>query len=507
VSDTVTFKLDGKDVTVPKGWTVMKAAKKEETFIPHFCYHDGLSVAGVCRFCMVKVEGRPKMEIACNLQATDGMVVDTLSDEVKEAHKWGLELHLVNHPLDCPVCDQAGECELQDNYMSVGKYKSKMTRPKVLKPKKLDVGSQLVLDTERCILCSRCVRFEDEVTKTAALGIFDRGDRAIIGTYREEKIEHKYQENLVDICPVGAFTSKEFRFKQRVWYLKEKDSICNGCSTGCHVSVHGKPDQRRYYRVKPRQSEVNGHWMCDEGRHSYKYLNPEERLISTWLKDDLGDRRRGSNEEGLQALAAKIKETNVEDIALLVSAQQTNEEYETLLNYFVKDLGVKKVFQWRQEKEDLKEFDDLLLRGDRNPNTAGLMTALKNVGLAGEVKNQFEDCLMSGAKLVVAVAPESPMMFPGLKDQLAKLGEMPFTSVWSTNYLPEEVELIANALPLKGFAEKTGHFTNFEGKLGELADPFPSAIAEAMDVSEVVSGLKSVMSGAVATVENSGKEN
>ncbi|MEZ4741210.1 MAG: 2Fe-2S iron-sulfur cluster-binding protein [Bdellovibrionota bacterium] len=493
MSDSVTFKLDGRDVAVPKGWTVMQAARRENVHIPHFCYHDGLSVAGVCRFCMVKVEGRPKMEIACNLLATEGMVVETTSDDVKQAHKWGLEFHLVNHPLDCPICDQAGECELQNSYMKVGKYKSEMHRPKVLKPKNLDVGSQLILDTERCILCSRCVRFEEEVTKTNGLGIFDRGDRAIIGTYAEEKIEHNYQENLVDICPVGAFTSKEFRFKQRVWFLEEKDSICNGCSTGCHISMHGKSNELRYYRVKPKHSAVNGHWMCDEGRHSYRYLNPEERLSRWWYKDNMNERIAGGKDEGLSILARKLKDTNIDEIALLVSAHQTNEEYEALLAYFVKELGISKVYQWRQDHEDINAFDGILLRGDRNPNTLGLQNALTKFGLKAEVKNEFEKCLLSGAKVVIALCPESPQSFPELKEHLAKLSEMPFVSAWSAHYLPEEIETISHTVPLKGFVEKRGSFTNHEGNIGELSDPFPAVIHGAVDVCEMIESLRELM--------------
>lgn len=491
MSDVVSFKINGKDISVPKGWTVMQAAKREGIPIPHFCYHEGLSVAGVCRFCMVKVAGRPKMEIACNLQAVDGMEVDTISEEVKQVHKWGLELHLVNHPLDCPVCDQAGECELQDYYMDVGKYESQMTRPKVLKPKALDVGTQLVLDTERCILCSRCVRFENEVTKTKGLGIFDRGDRAIIGTYKEEKIDHNYQENIVDVCPVGAFTSKEFRFKQRVWFLKEKNSICTGCSTGCRVSVHGKPETGRYYRVKPRfDKDVNGHWMCDDGRHIYRYMNIEERLTNYWHPDGRNGRVRGTAAEAIADLKKKIAATNADDIALLVSAQQTCEEYDALFNYFIGERRITKVYQWRQDGEQIDKFDGILKRGDENPNTFGLLAALKKHGINAVPKNQFEDCLMSKAKLVIAVAPENLRGFNSFKGQLAKLAEMPTVSVWSTNYAVEEVDRITSALPLKVSAEKVGTFINHQGMPGRLEESFPSAAHGAKDICEVISALK-----------------
>ena len=253
---SIAITINAQEFEAAPGQTVMDLARHNDIDIPHFCWHPGLSIAGVCRFCLVEVEGRPKLEIACNLPVAAGMRVRTDSAQVKEAHKWALEFHLINHPLDCPICDQAGECGLQDYYMQVGKYQAQMTQEKVLKPKKLDVGTDLVLDTERCILCSRCVRFEDEVTKTGALGIFDRGDRAIIGTYQDRRIEHNYTTNLVDICPVGAFTSKDFRFKKRVWFTQDVQTICPGCSTGCAIDLAFNADLKRYYRIKPRFSDV-----------------------------------------------------------------------------------------------------------------------------------------------------------------------------------------------------------------------------------------------------------
>jgi NADH-quinone oxidoreductase subunit G len=492
VSDTVTFSLNGKDVTVPKGWTVMQAAKQENVAIPHFCYHDGLSIAGVCRFCMVKVEGARKLEVACNLSARDGMIVSTTDDEVKETHKWALEFHLVNHPLDCPICDQAGECGLQDSYMEVGKYQSQMTRPKVLKPKALDVGDKLVLDTERCILCSRCVRFEEEITKTDALGIFNRGDRATIGVFPEKRLEHDYQTNLVDICPVGAFTSKDFRFKQRVWFLKDKKAICPGCSTGCEVDVYGKPEESSYFRIKPRHSEVNGHWMCDKGRGNFEHMNPVARLRKAVAEVD-GGRKFVNTDEAVSVLAKKLSNSSVKDIALLVSAQYTNEEYAALFELFVGKLGVKNIYQWREPSEKVDDFDGVLYRGDHNANTAGLSAALKEVGLSGEVKNQFDDVASSGAKIVVALAPELSDSFPSLNDQLTKLEELPFVSMWTINGKVFENKGLNHAIPMKGFAEKVGTFINQSGKEGKLVEPFPAGTSEARDVSEVVTALAEVM--------------
>ena len=486
---TVTFLIDERQVSVPKGWTVMQAAKKEDIYIPHFCWHPGLPIAGVCRFCMVKVEGRPKLEIACNLQATEGMKVFTTTEEVKEAHKWALEFHLVNHPLDCPICDQAGECGLQDYYMQVGKYKSQMERPKVLKPKALPVGDDLVLDTERCILCDRCVRFEEHVTKTNALGIFNRGDRSIVGTYPDKKIHHNYQTNLVDICPVGAFTSKDFRFKQRVWFLQDQPAVCPGCSTGCAVNVYAKPQVRTYFRVKPRESDVNGHWMCDKGRETYKHLNQDRRLRKAVLTEG-GKSKPGLTAAAIRVLKDKIDVAGVERTALLVSAQYTNEEYKDLFAYFVGELGIRNVYQWREPTEDREAFDGILYRGDHNANTSGLLAALKEAGLSGDVKNQFDDLPASGAQVVIALAPEVPGTFPSLDDQLSKLEELPFVSLWTCADLLAKHKGIAHAIPMKGFAEKRGTFTNYAGELRSLATPFPSGSEEARTVSEVVSELQ-----------------
>ncbi len=489
MSETVSLKINGQSVSVPKGTTVMQAAQQMKIAIPHFCWHPGLSVAGVCRFCLVKIEGRPKLEIACNLQATEGMEVRTDTDEVKDAHKWALEFHLINHPLDCPICDQAGECGLQNYYMSVGKYQSQMDRPKVLKPKALDVGGDLVLDTERCILCSRCVRFEKEVTKTEALGIFDRGDHACIGTYPGKKLTHQYTTNLVDICPVGAFTSKDFRFKQRVWFLKDKPATCPGCSTGCQVDVYGKEQTGTYYRLKPREGEQNGHWMCDYGRGAYRHLNLEERQRFAFVMDH-AKRHDVTLAESLKILAGKLKHHKAEDIALLVSAQYTNEEYQAFFDFFVGKLGVKKVYQWREPTEKIADFDGLLLRGDRNANTAGLLAAMRRHGLnADKAMNQHEDVARSGARVVIALVPELPMGFPSLKTHLIGLSELDFVSFWTVNGVVDGIKGAKHVIPLKGFAEKRGTFLNHQGKEGHLTTPFQCPVADANCVVDVVKEL------------------
>ncbi|MCJ8278093.1 MAG: 2Fe-2S iron-sulfur cluster-binding protein [Bdellovibrionales bacterium] len=221
-------KVNGKDIEVEEGTSVIQAFQQAGEDIAHYCWHPGLSVAGVCRLCMVEIEGNPRLQIACNTMVSEGMSVNNNSEMVKDAVKWGLDFHLINHPLDCPICDQAGECGLQDQYMKFGQYDSEMGQNKVKKSKVVDLGEKVVLDSERCILCSRCVRFTEEVSKTNELGIFNRGDHSEIGTYAGKPLDNKYSINTVDICPVGALTSKDFRFRQRVWFLKDKPSVCTG---------------------------------------------------------------------------------------------------------------------------------------------------------------------------------------------------------------------------------------------------------------------------------------
>ncbi len=498
-TETLTFSLNNNEVTVPKGWTVMQAAAREGIKIPHFCWHPGLSIAGVCRFCMVKVEGRPKLEIACNLIATPGMQVTTETEEVKAAHKWALEFHLINHPLDCPICDQAGECSLQDYYMSVGKYKSEMTLKKVLKPKALDVGGDLVLDTERCILCSRCVRFEKEVTKTGALGIFDRGDRAIISIYDDKKISHNYTTNLVDICPVGAFTSKDFRFRKRVWFLKDIDTTCPGCSTGCQVKLYSKPEERRYYRIKPRFSETNGHWMCDEGRHLYAHMNPEKRQRTAFTPKQ--DNERGSKEQRVRAdirdalafLKLKMAKYAPSDIALLVSSQLTNEEYKKTFAYFVTFLGVKKVFAWRDSAENIEAFDGLLNRGDKNPNTKGHAASLEAVGLPPVVsKSGFADAMASGAKFFIAIAPENTQGFvSSFDDQLKQLSAAGDVALFTSQAEHAKNPAFDLVVPLKCFGEKSGTFLNAQNMESKLAEkPFFPLNDQVKDLVEITALLQ-----------------
>jgi NADH-quinone oxidoreductase subunit G len=333
------------------------------------------------------------------------------------------------------------------------------------------------------------VRFEKEVTKTDALGIFDRGDHAIIGTYPGKKLTHNYTANLVDVCPVGAFTSKDFRFKQRVWFLQDKPAVCPGCSTGCSVDVYGKEETGTYYRMKPREGEPNGHWMCDTGRGMYRHLNQEVRQRFAVIQDQ-GRRKDVSVGDALVVLAKKLKGVKSDDVALLVSAQYTNEEYDALLSFFVGQMGVKKVFQWREPTEKIEDFDGLLLRGDRNANTAGLLASLKKYGITqGSPKNQFEDLAKSGSKVVVALVPEIPSSFPSLKAHLMSLAELDFVSFWTVNGEVDGIKSAKHIVPIRGFAEKRGTFINAKGNEGHLTTPFQCPVEGSLCVKDTTTKL------------------
>src|SRR5436309_6928302 len=258
----------------------IQAAQRGGVFVPYYCWHPALSVVASCRMCLVEVgemKGgkpvlQPRVVPACQTPAKDGTVIVTDSDKAKFAQQQTLESLLLNHPLDCPVCDKAGECMLQDFSYHFGRSTSRMVDEKNTPPNKPDLGEHITLFTDRCIMCSRCVRFTREISGTAELQVINRGDHSAIDIFPGEPLNNKLAGNVVDLCPVGALGSKDFLYKQRVWYLQSKESVCADCSTGCSVYV----DQNKniVYRLRPRENpQAQGYFMCDEGRHGYNYVN------------------------------------------------------------------------------------------------------------------------------------------------------------------------------------------------------------------------------------------
>ena len=469
--------INGVPVEVQEGTTVIEAIKKLNQEIAHYCWHPGLSIAGVCRLCMVDIEGQNKLQIACNTKVQEGMVVSNQSQKVKEAVRWGLEFHLINHPLDCPICDQAGECELQDQYMRFGSYTPAMAEAKVKKRKVVDLGSKIVLDTERCILCSRCVRFTDEVTKTHELGIFDRGDRSEIGVFKDKPLENDYALNTVDICPVGALTSKDFRFKQRVWYMKTSSSICTGCSTGCNIFVDY--NEEGLWRVRPRYNkEINGHWMCDKGRGLYKNSNRKNRMNQSFeVKDSKWIPTSSvSAVENIKKLLSKK-----DLLAFVLTGQYTNEEYKALLNNFPES----SYYHWLNEEKQQKDFDGLLLRGDKNPNTLGLKNTFHKIKTWKSFEEDF-----SKFQCVFVLGPENYNFYPKLEEKttiFSQCQKLVWMAVAFNKFLSPKEHFWQ--IPMKSFFEKTGEYTNFKG-IGQKVTKIQTLIPQSLCVEEFLKILK-----------------
>jgi NADH-quinone oxidoreductase subunit G len=271
---------------------VIQAAKRAGVEIPHYCWHPELSVVASCRMCLVemgekKPDGtvmmQPRLTPACQMPAKDGTVVVTNSKKVKEAQAATLEYLLLNHPLDCPTCDQAGECLLQDFSYRFGNAESRLQEPKELHPDKPHIGEQITLFTDRCVMCTRCVRFTREISGTSELQVVNRGTRAEIDIFPGQPCDNKLAGNVVDICPVGALCSKDFLYKQRVWWLKSRESVCPNCSTGCSILVD--ENNEHVYRLRPRENPLaQGNFMCDDGRFGFKYIHSPERLTHPVIK-------------------------------------------------------------------------------------------------------------------------------------------------------------------------------------------------------------------------------
>ncbi len=368
--------IDGKAVAFEAGDTIITAATRESIEIPYYCWHPRLSVAANCRMCLVEVEKAPKLLPACQTECKDGMVVHTNNERVKGAQRAVHEFLLVNHPIDCPICDQAGECKLQDYYMKFDLTPSRMHERKVRKHKHEQLGPYVIYDAERCIVCTRCVRFMDEVAGSRQLGVFNRGDHAVIGTFPGKTLDDPYSLNTVDVCPVGALTSKVFRFKQRAWNLHRTPSLCGGCARGCNVHV----DERsgNVYRMVPRENDaVNKSWLCDEGRLTYERANG--RLGEALLRDGdaVGPATTEAALKKAAALLAPIAEAKKGLTAALSLHATCEEAY--VFGRFVKEVLAAETVALVGYADG--EADNLLRVADKNPNRAGITRTLADLGI------------------------------------------------------------------------------------------------------------------------------
>jgi len=490
----ITLTIDGKPVTVPEGTTVLQACEKAQSPVPFYCYHPGLSIAGNCRICLVEIEGLPKLQIACYIQAVEGMVVNTTSDKTLNGRRDVLEFLLINHPLDCPVCDQAGECWLQDYYMQHGLYDPKFNETKIKKPKAVPIGPTVMLDAERCILCSRCVRFTDEITKTGEFGIFNRGDHSEIGIQPGKTLDNKYSGNVVDICPVGALTDRDFRFKCRVWYLGETNSICPGCSRGCNIQIHYNREREwrphiangeRVMRLKPRYNpDVNQWWMCDEGRYGYRFID-EQRLAQVEIRER-GQARIGSWDEGLSLLSDTLKRLRdakqLDQVGVVLSSHLTNEDLYAAKRVF----GALGVTQVVFQRPPSGSKDNLLIQADKSPNAKGAQA----MGIAEGADGVLENMLHHRLSLLIVFTQDLAALFgEESARQAAALEQLVFIGT-NKNKTSAAAHLV---LPSAVFAEKDGTFTNFQGRIQRIhaaLTPWGESKPEWQILSELASRLE-----------------
>jgi NADH-quinone oxidoreductase subunit G len=455
------FTIDGKEIEVPAGTTVIQAGLMAGIEIPHFCWHPDLPVDGNCRMCLVEIEKMPKLQIACNTMVSDGMVVRTTSEKAVQAHRTTLEFLLVNHPIDCPVCDQAGECYLQDQYMEHGLHDSKIQpEEKVRKRKVVDLGP-IMLDAERCVLCSRCIRFEAEVPRTNSFEFVNRGDHMQISTFQNRPITHNYAGNLADVCPVGALLSHDFRFKMRVWFLEATDSVCPGCSTGCNIFIDHRDGEAQ--RLRPRRNvEVNKSWMCDIGRREYQEIALETRVVGARVQGAKGWEGTG-NLSALDVLAERLQDAGAAS-AFVATPQATNEDlfaFRTLAD----KVGGMLDFRVGDPQDKVRVLEDgVLLRQDRNPNTQGCLD--QGLGRTG-LKEILGACAAGRIKALVLQGPE---LLRG-PEALDALGKVPFVAVMATH---EEASLDRAhlVLPAAMWAEVEGTFTNYQRRVQRIRRAF-----------------------------------
>ncbi len=450
--------IDGKTVEVKDGITILQAAQEIGIDIPHFCYHPALSIAGNCRMCLVEVEKMPKLVIACATRVADGMVVYTKSEKVVKARQAVLEFILINHPLDCPICDEAGECKLQNYTYIYGPGHSRFTEEKVHKPKRVPLGANIILDVERCIMCSRCVRFFDEIVRDPQLTFTQRGDRVVLTTFPGKKLDNPYSMNIIDICPVGALTSRDFRFRERTWNMTAIESVCPGCARGCNVYLWVRNNQ--ILRITPRQNmEVNKYWMCDYGRFTYIPVNSDDRIKSPMIRRN-GDLIEVDWETAISEAVSILKNVRPDEIAVIGSAFATNED-NFVLQKFAKTVLKTKYIDFIKHIKDGDE-DNFLIRADKTPNSLGAYL----VGIRPGNGYGF-DAILNGLKerkfKVIYVMDDDIV----LDDEIYNLLDDVKIIAHATNK-NKTVEKASVVFASASFAEKEGTFTNFEGRVQKI---------------------------------------
>ena len=465
----ITFEdRETRTVEVPDGTNMIEAAKLAGIEIPHFCYHPRFTVVGQCRMCLVEIEGMPKIQAACTTPVKDGMVVKTGSAKTKDAQKATMEFLLINHPLDCPICDQAGECKLQDNSFGYGFQQSRYDERKKQYEgySRTKIGPRVIADMTRCILCTRCIRFTQEISKTGELTFLDRAGATLVWTHEGRELDNDWSACAADVCPVGALTVEEFRFRQRVWYLKKTPSVCPGCDIGCNNTIESRAGVA--YRYMPRLNpEVNDYWLCDHGRFLAESLN--ERVYTRPLVREAGEEKSVPWDAAISRIAAAVRETiggaGPSAIFALGSAHLSNEENWLLRRLFGDTLGVPNL-DVAADPDRVRKMPSkdgwLESSGIAAPN----LTGARDVGMAPRAGGKGLAALYDGgfSPEIVYVADGSWSADADHPDRVAALRRAKLLVVHARteNLLSREADVV---LPAASLAEKDGTFTNRFGRV------------------------------------------
>jgi NADH-quinone oxidoreductase subunit G len=503
-TELLNVQIDGVWHQFKKGTRVIEACAQAGTFIPHYCYHPKLSSPGNCRMCLIEM-GMPKMgperkpelgadgkpvinwiprpQISCAQDIAEGMGIRTDSKMVKECRNGVMEFLLINHPLDCPICDQAGECHLQEYSVEFGTSGSRFLDEKVKKPKRVELGPRVTLDDERCILCSRCIRFMQEVAHDDVLGFVSRGSLTYLTAHPGKLLDSNYSLNTVDLCPVGALTSTDFRFKMRVWFLKETKSICTSCGTGCNTVIGTR--QNEIFRQTPRENNgVNSDWMCDYGRLNFHFVNYPDRLKTPQIRE--GHELVETNwTRALARAGEELKKFQKDQVAVVASARMTNEEL-WLTKKLVDSIGT----SHHDIVPRTGDADAILMSADRNPNTLGAQLLGVTTATPGSALSDIASKVKSGLIKAVIALGEDLTQIGLTPEDLRKLASLIVVDI-----LPNETTRRATVLlPASAFAEKRGSMINVKGRLQRLNRAIqPPGIAR--DDWEIIRDLNQQLTG------------
>jgi NADH-quinone oxidoreductase subunit G len=474
--------IDGIEVEVQDGINVIEAAKAADVHVPHFCYHPSLSIVGQCRMCLVEVEGMPKLQAGCATPVKDGMKISVWNEKVDKARKGQMEFLLINHPLDCPICDKAGECPLQDYAFNYGSVDSRYGEFKRTYPgmDRTAIGPHVIQNMNRCIHCTRCIRFTAEITGTSELAFFKRGASTEVGVFPGTPLDNWMSACVTDICPTGALTPREFRFESRVWNLESAESVCNGCDVGCNLFIGHRSGQ--IFRYRPRVNpEVNDHWLCDFGRFSYERYETDRVVVPKVRTEDdyLGI---ATWDEALEAIGNALN--GGKNTFAVLSAQMTNEEAWLAKKLFGGKLGAKLgVVVDKIGPIKMKSRDEWLVGEQAGPNYRGVASVILGRG-EGEgspaqdsaaLGTTVENLLAKGADGIDVLYIFDADFTERAKDPavIANLRRAKFLVVhaWDANHPLADVAdvLIPGAI----HAEKEGTYTNLQGRVQRIHQAFP----------------------------------